>query len=415
MRVAGNLVGTRRRLALAFDLDSEDGLYGALSPARSLKPRRVETAPVKEVVLKGARRVDLTALPVPTYHESDANPYLTCGVVTSRGPLDGTRSMGLHRIEVKGPRRMGIHLSNPPIARFAREAEQAGKPLGVAVSLGVHPLVLLASILFNPTEDKTAVAGGLMRSALDLVPCETVGAEVPALAEIVVEGNILPGVREKEGPFGEITGYYHTDESHVIEVTAITHRRNAIMQALHPTAREVAVLIGPATELAVLNAARRGGFPVQRVAVRPSTNGTHAVLSIRKTHASEPKQLLHFALAGIGSLKHAIVVDDDVDAANPDDVEWAVSTRFRGDAGVVRLAGMRARSIDLMKDPDGSITKVGIDATAPLGAGGKFVRVAVPETTRQTVTRKIAGLGRRADEPGAGTAKVKRRNGAPPV
>lgn len=391
LRVAGNLVGTRRRLALAFDLESEDALYDALSPERNLKPRRVENAPVKEVVRKG-RRVDLTSLPVPIYHAGDANPYLTCGVVTSRGPSDATRSMGLHRIEVKGPRRMGIHLSNPPIARFAREAEQAGKPLGVAVSLGVHPLVLLASILYNPTEDKTAVAGGLMRSALDLVPCETVGVEVPALAEIVIEGNILPGVREKEGPFGEITGYYHTDQSHVIEVTAITQRKDAIVQALHPTAREVALLIGPAVELAILETAHRNGFPVRRVAVHPATNGTHAVLAISKTHESEPRQLLHFVLAAVGSLKHAVVVDEDVDVTDPGDVEWAVATRFRGDTGLVRLTGMKARGIDLVKDSNGMIAKVGIDATAPLDTRKKFARIGVPEKTRRAVAGKIARL-----------------------
>jgi len=392
MRVAGNLVGTRRRLALAFDLENEDELYAALSPERQLHPRRVKTGPVKEVVLKAPRHADLTSLPIPIYHGSDSNPYITCGVVTATGPLDGTRSMGLHRIEIKGPRRMGIHLSNPPIARFAREAEQARKPLGIAISLGVHPLILLASILFNPADDKTAVASSLMRSPIDLIPCETVAAEVPALAEIVIEGKVLPEAREKEGPFGEITGYYHTDESHVIDVTAITHRKDAIMQALHPTAREVAVLIGPTTEMAILRTARSSGFPIRQVAVRPSTNGAHAVLSIRKTHESEPKQLLHFVLAGIGSLKHAVVVDDDVDVESPDDVEWAVATRFRGDTGLVCMAGMRARSIDLVKDENGLITKVGVDATAPVNARGKFARIGAPGATQRAVAKKIARL-----------------------
>jgi len=390
MAVAGNLVGTRKRLALAFGLEAEDGLAEALSPKRNLKPRSVKTGPVKEVVLKGPHRADLTTIPFPVYHEGDSNPYITCGVVTSKGPLDGARSMGLHRIEIKGPDRMGIHLSNPPIARFAQEAEERGKPLGIAISLGVHPLILLGSILFNPSADKTAVASSLMGSAIDLVPCATVAAEVPALAEVVIEGKILPGIRETEGPFGEITGYYHADESHVIEVTAITHRRDAIMQALHPTVHEVAVLIGPATELSILRLAREQGFPVREVAIRPSTNGTHAVLSIAKTHEAEATQLLHFLLAGVTHLKHAVVVDDDVDVTDPNDVEWAISTRLRADRGLVTLPAMKARSIDLIKDPDGLITKVGIDATAPINSGAVFTRISVPAKTKQTVARKLA-------------------------
>jgi len=389
MAVTGNLVGTRKRLALAFGLENTAGLSDALSPKRNLKPRRVQTGPVKEVVLKGPRRVDLTSLPFPTYHERDSNPYITCGVVTSKGPLDGTRSMGLHRIEIKGPNRMGIHLSNPPIARFAHEAEQRGKPLGIAVSLGVHPLILLGSILFNPSDDKTAVASSLMGSAIDLVPCETVAAEVPALAEIVVEGKILPNVREMEGPFGEITGYYHADESHVIEVTAVTHRKDAIVQALHPTVHEVSVLVGPASELAISRMTRQNGFPVREVAIRPATNGTHAVLSMKKAHESEPKQLLHFLLAGVTYLKHAVVVDDDVDVTSPDDVEWAISTRFRGDSGLVSLPAMKARSIDLIKDADGLITKVGIDATAPLKSREVFTRIAVPGEVRDAVAKRL--------------------------
>ena len=113
------------------------------------------------------------------------------------------------------------------------------------------------------------------------------------------------------------------------------------------------------------------------------------MLSIRKTHASEARQLLHFVLAAVGSLKHAVVVDDDVDVTDPDDVDWAVSTRFRGDNGLVRLAGMKARSIDLIKDMEGLITKVGIDATAPVNARRTFARVGVPAKTQQAVRERI--------------------------
>ena len=143
-RIAGNLVGSRRRLALAFELPQEKDLLQLYQErrAKKIEPQAVRSGPVKEVVLKEPGKVDLGVLPIPTYHEGDGGPYVTCGVVTSKSPDTGLRSMGLHRLHIKGPNRMGIHLTNPPIAQFAREAEARGEALDIAVSLGVHPIPL---------------------------------------------------------------------------------------------------------------------------------------------------------------------------------------------------------------------------------------------------------------------------------
>jgi len=269
MKVVGNLVGTKRRLALAFGLRSEDKLLETYRKRRGAgaKPRRVKDGPVKEVVLRSGKQVDLNALPIPIYHEEDAGPYISCGILTAKDPETGLRSMGLHRLQVKDSRHLGIHLANPPISRFVAKAEENNRPLDVAISLGVHPILLLASIVSSPTEDKVAIAGNLLGSPLALTKCETSDVDVPAHAEVVIEGKILPKVREPEGPFGETSGYYFSDQSHVIEVTAITHRKDPMLQALHPTSQEVALLCGPAGEAEIAQMLREKGFAVADLAL----------------------------------------------------------------------------------------------------------------------------------------------------
>jgi 2,5-furandicarboxylate decarboxylase 1 len=329
MQIAGNLLGTPKRLALAFGVQNDEKLLETYLKrrARSIAPRKVRSGPVKQVIIQDKKRIDLTSLPIPTYHEGDGGPYITCGILIAKSPLSGLRSMGLHRLQVKEKRKMGVHLSNPPIARFAAEAEKDGKPLDVAIALGVHPILLLASIVASTNEDKLAIGTSLLGSPVELVRCATVDCEAPAHAELVIEGKILPNIREKEGPFGETSGYYFSDDSQVIEVTGIMRRENPVLQALHPTVHEVSLLGGPAGEAEVLKMLRERGFSVQDLAMSQSSNRTHVALSLRKNHDAEPRRLLYFLLSGVPYIKHAVVVDDDVNVHDPQDIEWAIATR----------------------------------------------------------------------------------------
>ncbi|MFQ5902505.1 MAG: UbiD family decarboxylase domain-containing protein, partial [Candidatus Binatia bacterium] len=283
--------------------------------------------------------------------------------------------------------------SNPPIARVAAEAEKNGKPLDVAISLGVHPVILLASIVSSPSEDKVAIASSLLGSPIQLVRCETVDVEAPADAEVVVEGKILGKVREKEGPFGETSGYYFSDDSHVVEVTAITRREDPIIQALHPTVHEVSLLGGPAGEAEMIQMLREKGFAVQDLAISQSSNRTHVALSLRKGHDADPRQLLHFLLSGVPYIKHVVVVDDDVNVHDPQDIEWAIATRFQGDEDLVVIPNLRARTIDPSKKEGNLMTKVGLNATVPLGRRERFRRIGVPREVSEKVAKMIRQLG----------------------
>lgn len=167
MKVAGNLGRSKRRLALAFGLSSEDKPLETYHQRRGRagKLRCSKDGPVKEVVLRN-KRVDLNALPIPTYHAEHAGPYITCGILTARDPQSAARSMGLHRLQVKDSRRLGVHQANPPISRSVAAAEEANRPLDAAISLEVHPILLLASIARSPAEDKVAVASSLLAAPL---------------------------------------------------------------------------------------------------------------------------------------------------------------------------------------------------------------------------------------------------------
>lgn len=394
MQVVGNLVGTPQRLALAFGLKNENNLLETYRKRRGSagKPRRVKEGPVKEVVLRGAKQVDLHGLPIPTYHEDDGGPYITCGILTSKDPLTGLRSMGLHRLQIKDSRRLGVHLANPPISHFVAKAEESNRPLDVAISLGVHPILLLAAIVSSPSEDKVAIASSLLSSPLVLTKCETSDVDVPAHAEVVIEGKVLPKVREPEGPFGETSGYYFGDNSHVIEVTAITHRKNPILQALHPTSQEVALLCGPAGEAELIQTLQSHGFDVKSLALSAASGRTHVVLSLKKRHEADPKQLLHYLLAGAPYIKHAVVVDDDVDVHDARDVEWAIATRVQGDEDLVIIPGLHGRSIDPSLKPGQFTAKVGVDATVPLTQRQRFKRIGVPLDVKETVAKRLASI-----------------------
>jgi 2,5-furandicarboxylate decarboxylase 1 len=394
MKVVGNLVGTPKRLALAFGLKNEKKLLETYRKRRGSagKPRRVKDGPVKEIVLRNAKQIDLHALPIPTYHEGDAGPYITCGILTSKNPSTGLRSMGLHRLQVKDRRRLGVHLVNPPISHFIAKAEEQNRPLDVAISLGVHPILLLASIVSAPSEDKLAIASSLLGGPLALTKCETSDVDIPAHAEVVIEGKVLPKVREPEGPFGETSGYYFADDSHVIEVTAITHRENPILQALHPMSQEVALLCGPAGEAELMQMLRAKGFDITDLALSAASGRTHALVSVKKRHESDPRQLLHYLLAGVPFIKHAAVFDDDVDLRDPGDVEWAIATRVQVDKDMFVIPGLRGRSIDPSHQPGLFTAKVGIDATVPITQRQRFKRVGVPLKVKETVAKRLAAM-----------------------
>lgn len=187
MPVAGNLLGTARRLALALETQPGKEYETYLERKKQpVEPIVIDQGPIHETVYTG-EAVDIPGmLPVLTYHEHDVGPYLTQGVVVMRDPETGRQTMGIHRIQVRGPRRLGLYLASRASSEFLRKAEQKGESLDVAIVVGVPPSVLLAAVAWFPFGDKLALAGGLRGAAVPLVRGRTVHVDYPAQAMIAI-------------------------------------------------------------------------------------------------------------------------------------------------------------------------------------------------------------------------------------
>lgn len=392
VRIAGNLLASRRLAARALGTD-EDKLAEVYAErgAQRLAPVRATEIPVQEIVHRNPAEVG-ALLPLLTHHAEDAAPFLTCGMVLAHDPATGMRGMGVHRMMYKGGNRFGILLANPPLSLYLANAEREGKALEVAIALGIDPAMLLASIVKTGPlgPDKMEVAGSLRGSPVELARALSVDLDIPARAEVVIEGRVLPGLREPEGPFGENTGAYFSNQSPVIEVTAVTHRRDFIFPALMPWTADVDTLLqlaGGAELLRQLQAQVRGVVDLQLV---PGTSSFAAVIAVRDCPRHEVRRLIHLALNIDRRLKVLTVVDDDVDPCDPREVAWAMSTRFQPARDTIIVDGCEGYIID--PSSSGSTgSKIGFDATK--GSGKAFDKISSPPTAVAKARAILAELG----------------------
>jgi 2,5-furandicarboxylate decarboxylase 1 len=326
----------------------------------------VSDGPAQEVVHE---KVDLLRqLPIPKHNEHDSGPYITAALLIARNPKTGVQNVSIHRCQVSGPDRIGVLLLPRHTLHYFRMAEEAGEGLEIALVIGVHPACILASQAIAALDsDEMEIAGALLGRPVEMVKCRTNRVRVPAHAEIVIEGRILPKVREPEGPFGEFPQYYGPRaDREVIQVDAITHRRNAIFHTIVGGGVEHLLLGGIPREATLLEHLQRS-FPSVRD-VRLTRGGTcryHLAVKIDKKSQGEPKNVIMGAFGGHYDIKQVVVVDMDVNIDDETEIEWAVATRFQADRDLVIVAGAQGSKLDPSSD-NGISAKMGIDATKPL-------------------------------------------------
>jgi UbiD family decarboxylase len=367
-----NVVASRRALAFALDVpESRLALEYARRIKDPIKPVVVGDPPFRQRVLTGPD-LDLARLPIPTYFPGDAGRYLTAGLLVARDPETGVETEGYHRFQVKGRDRMGVSLhSRRRMFEYQRRAEALKQPLPCAIALGVHPLVSMGSLAYPPPDvGKFEVVGGLFGAPLEVAPCATIDLQVPAAAEIVIEGEILPGVREPEGPFGEFTGYFsRRSTEHVFVASAIAMRERPWFQSIGSgRAGDHITTLGLVREAEIHNAVSR---------VIPNVTGVHVPLSgtssftayvaIKQSRPGEAKHVIPIVLGVDHYLKLVVVVDDDIDVFDEADVLWAIATRMQADRDLVTIAGSLGALLDPSADDHGVTAKLGIDATRPFG------------------------------------------------
>ncbi len=384
MPVLTNVFANRARLALALGCD-EPSLNAVFRERedRLTKPVLVPAGPCQEVVITGAD-VNLLELPAVTHNEKDAGPYITAGAMVVRDPETGIRNIGIYRHMIHDRNKMGIHMAETSHITFIFEKYvRKGKPMPVAVTIGHHPAFYLGVLSIVPLGiDEYEVVGGLFGQPLELVKAKTVDLEVPAAAEIVLEGTITPGEEHLEGPLGEYTTLYGGQRVNpVVTITAITRRSDPIyLDCLSGHIDQQ--LLGGTSRLSVIYKNVRTTCPtVQDVYMPPSGCCRFTCyVSIKKRHEGEAKNAIAAALASDPFIKYVVVVDDDVNIFDDGAILKAIATRLKPEEDAFFIRGAKGHPLDPTAQKGYLVTKVGIDATKPLSGYPETVRV--PGTDR---------------------------------
>ena len=372
-----NLYATRERCAVALGLQpAQAGMELSLEYARRLESPILPVcvnrsqAPVKEVVTRD-QECDLRNFPIVRHHEMDPAPYIDMTPVMKH-PEEGFYNVAFLRNMYKGPRKLGIHMSPRHNWQIFRRYESKNRPTPVAVIVSHHPAFYLGALNVEAFgKDDYAVVGGIVGKPLRLVASETWGEDflVPADAEMVVEGEILPNEREIEAPFGEFTGYYGPQRIRpVIRVTAITHRREAVLQHIFVGHRDNWFLGGIPKEGSVYNVIKGVVPTVKAVHFAPSGSCRfNCYISIDKKVPGESKQAALLAFGTVDFIKNVIVVDADIDPFNEQEVMFAVATRTQAREAVDIIKSVKGNTLDPSQTDDILTDKLLIDATMPVG------------------------------------------------
>ena len=375
--VVGSVLGSRELLARALGTTT-GSLHEEFSAriAHPLRVRQVSDAPVKEVVEHGP---DTDAWPLLVHRADDVGPYITAGVAVARDPIGGRQNLSYNRMQRKSGDRFGFSmLATHDLARFYAEYCRRDEPMQVAVCLGLHPIELLSAAV-RTESDELEVAGALRGEPVEVVRCETSDLLVPAHAELVLEGEIVPGhFTEEEGPFGDWLGYYQVpSQRHVFRLRCVTRRERPYFVSMLAASREDHLLLGFPREVEVLHAARNAVPGVKRVHMYPFL--LNCVIQMDKRFDGEPQIAAYAAISVCPWIRNVIVVDEDVDPTSMDDVMWAVATRCKADEDLDVLHN----ALGFVRDKTGIYRhKVVIDATVAQRYRGDLAFKRVREVNR---------------------------------
>ena len=405
-KVAIGLLASRSRVAALLGRDARElGKAMYESVANPVPPVLGEgPTPCQEVVHKATDPdFDLFKLvPAPTNTPDDAGPYITLGMCYATHPDTGRSDVTIHRLCIQSKDELSIFFTPGArhIGAMAERAEQLGQRLPISISIGVDPAIEIGSCFEAPTTpmgyDELAVAGALRGEPVKLCKCLTVNEKAIANAEYVIEGEVVPGVRVQEDQnshsgfaMPEFPGYTGPASSDcwLIKVTAVTTRKDPIMQTCIGPSEEHVSMAGIPTEASIWGMVDKA-MPgrLQNVYCASAGGGKYmAVLQFKKLAPSDEgrqRQSALLAFSAFSELKHIFLVDEDVDCFDMNDVLWAMNTRFQGDADIITIPGVRCHPLDPSNDPScsksirdhGIACKTIFDCTVPYDQKARFVR-----------------------------------------
>lgn len=373
-KVIMNLLGSRDELASMLGVTKEEIIKRLSEVSPEGEVQLVSESPTLEVI---EDKVDLTKLPILTHFEKDGAPYITAGIIVSE--YEGVTNASIHRLMLAGKDKLAARLVPPRHTYLLhKKAAEKGEPLPVAIVLGCDPTIIYATSTRVPVGKEFEYAAALRGGLVELFECAN-GIKVPH-AEIVLEGYIDPVERIDEGPFVDITGTYDVVRKEpVIHITRIIHRKDPIYHGILPAGPEHLLMMGVPYEPKIYRAVGEVTTIKNVVLTEGGCCYLHAVVQIEKQTEGDGKNAIMAAFAAHTSLKHVVVVDEDINIFDPNDVEFAIATRVKGDMDILIIPNVRGSSLDPRGAPDGTTTKVGIDATKVLVEKEMFERAVIPE------------------------------------
>jgi len=364
-KLVSNLVGSRDRFAQAIGSKKSDinqKIVKAISSAK--KPKISAAAKFFENSSK-----DISILPIVTHFQNESGPFITSSILYARNQEKKSQNSSFHRLMPIGKNQFSIRMvEGRDLHRSFMFAKNHGEDLPIAITVGVHPAISIASAFQAQWgKNELEIANSLLNNKLTLTKCPITGMLVPSTTEIVMEGKILQDKTHKEWMVEMLRTYDMPRSAPVIEIEKLYFRNNAIYHDILSGYSEARLLMGIPIE-SKLNGIMKKRFPQTKQVILTSggANWLHAVVQISKTKSTNVKKIINETFASHRSLKMVTVVDDDIDPTDAVAVEFAMATRFQADKDLVIIKNVRGSSLDPSSDQKKLRTaKMGIDATIP--------------------------------------------------
>jgi len=368
------VVNSREKLYQVLGVSRDEEAYEKVIAALSQRSSKFRVSDFEDFYKK--YRGDVLSLPAVKFYEGDGGLYITSSIVVAKTPDLESYNASIHRLMVLDGNSFAIRLVPRHLYRIYELNRESGRETPVAIVIGAHPVVELASSLSPPYGVfEFELVKALSGEDLEVVYTPRYGLPVPAYSSIVIEGRIT-GETVSEGPFVDILSLYdRVRQQPVVKVDSIyVSKERDYFHVILPGGWEHMILMGFPREAAIWDSVRRVVPCVRKVRLTPASGmWLHAVISICKETDGDGKTAIMAALAAHPSLKHVVVVDEDIDPDKPEEVEWAIATRFQASRGLVLVHHARGSTLDPSSD-DGLTDKVGIDATFPVRSRSLFLR-----------------------------------------
>lgn len=390
-RLVANLVPSHDVFKELFDTENPYEFF-IKGVQKTEKKIYVSEKKLKHITISGKNLID--SIPILKHYEKDSAPFITAGVVSSVDPDSGIVGRGIHRMEYRGKNLLGVALLNPPLTTIYQKYKALGQRMPIAITIGVDPALFISMALkVPPGTDKLEVAGGLRGQGVEVMTTPQSGIEVPAGGELLLEGYVDDTTKgKKDGPLGEISGYYFSlQETPTIVVEHMYHRDAPIYHALLPTSPEGDRYLTFVSRAHLEENAKKLFSFIVNITFVPKTFGSSLVVSVKTSEKFKIRNLILFLLS-FPMIKKVVIVDDDVNADDPYDVEWAIITRCKADEDFIIINKLQGQPIDPTVQDVYGVTKVGINATIQGKSIEERAKVISGNANRiKTVMSKING------------------------